>query len=98
MLGAVALLVFVIALAARSRLGPDDPAPTDHFVAFYCPTCGQSYRLSDREFERLWNTRALQHGPDGQSLRFKCRKCGKMTALRADQRRPERPADANEPG
>ena len=79
-LGGVGLLALGIALAARARLGPEDAAPTDQFLAFYCPACGQTFQLSHREFEQLWNARGLQRGSDGQSLRFKCQKCGKNFA------------------
>ena len=98
LLGAVGLLAVLLAVAVYVRSGPEDDAPTNRYVGFYCPACGRSYRVSHREFEQLWNKHEFSRSADGQALVFKCRQCGRLTAVRADQRRPtSTPTDASAP-
>jgi predicted RNA-binding Zn-ribbon protein involved in translation (DUF1610 family) len=93
----LAAVVLIIALVVYTRLGPDDAAPTDHLMSFYCPACGKSFQLNDRQFEQLWNNRAVQHAGDGQSLRYRCPSCGKLSAVRREPPRPAPPVEANAP-
>ena len=97
-LGGLAVVVLAIALVVYTRSGPDDAAPTDHFMSFYCPACGKSFRLNDRQFEQLWHKREFHHAANGQSLRYKCPNCGKTAAVRGEPQRPAAPVDTNAPG
>ena len=97
-LGGLAVVVLAIALVVYTRSGPDDAAPTDHFMGFYCPACGKSFTLNDRQFEQLWHKREFQRTAGGQSLRYKCPTCGKLTAVRSEPQRPAAPVGTSAPG
>jgi len=87
-LGGVAVMVLLVALAAYGRLGPEDAAPADQFIDFKCQACDQSFSCSHREFEKLWDRREFQRDDSGRVLRFKCRHCGKIAAIRPDPHPP----------
>jgi predicted RNA-binding Zn-ribbon protein involved in translation (DUF1610 family) len=81
-LSAVLLLTALI-VSVSSRSGND--VPTNEFVGFYCPACNQYFELSHRQFKRLWDRHDFKTDPERHTLAFKCDKCGKLTAQRADK-------------
>ncbi len=91
-LALVALLLIAAAAVIFLRYKPEDAAPTDKFVSFYCPKCDRLYSLSERQFEDLWNRKAFRQA-GGRDMRFECPQCKQIVAQRAD----ERPAKGSPP-
>jgi len=96
-LASVAALLLLTALILTARSGPDDDVPANEFVGFYCPTCNQYFELSHRQFKRLWDAHEFKSDPVRQTLVFKCAKCGKLTAVRADKPPASRPGPSRKP-
>lgn len=81
----LAIVVLGIAVTyAVVRSGIEDAAPDDQYVGFRCQACGESFRLSYREFEVLWNERRFEQQADRRTLLYECAKCGQMKAERAE--------------
>jgi predicted RNA-binding Zn-ribbon protein involved in translation (DUF1610 family) len=70
-------------VATRSWSG--DEVPADQFLGFYCPACQRSFELSHRQFRALWDRHEFKLADGRRALVFKCRYCGKLTAVRVDK-------------
>jgi len=83
----VGLLIVALALLALAGLfytkcSADDPAPDDEFVEFRCTACGETFRLSYEEFEKVWDRGDFRQEP-GRGVLFKCARCGEFAAKRS---------------
>jgi predicted RNA-binding Zn-ribbon protein involved in translation (DUF1610 family) len=77
------ILLVVAGLYLALRGGGQDAAPDDQYVDFRCQACGESFRLSYREFEERYDrTRRFELAEDGRTLLFECPKCGEMKGER----------------
>jgi predicted RNA-binding Zn-ribbon protein involved in translation (DUF1610 family) len=85
--GGAAVLLLLVALVVSVRSGPEGDVPTGEFIGFYCPACDHYFELSHRQFKQLWDQHEFKRAEGRQALVFKCSQCGKLTAVRADQRR-----------
>jgi hypothetical protein len=79
------VLLIVAGTYIALRGGGEDLAPDDQFLDFRCQACGETFRLSYREFEKLWNERRFTRQADGRTLLYECPKCGQMKAERVVQ-------------
>jgi predicted RNA-binding Zn-ribbon protein involved in translation (DUF1610 family) len=93
-LALVALLLLVVAVVIFLRYKPEDAAPTDKFVSFYCPKCDYFFRRTEREFDESFEKKREFRHVEGRGVLFKCVKCGELTA----ERRDEPPPKGNPPG
>jgi len=80
----VLIIIAVILLTVAGsymalRGGGVEPAPDDQYMDFRCQACGESFRLSHREFEKLWDERrfAPKEGGAGAWV-YECPKCGEI--------------------
>ena len=94
--GAAGLLLSA-ALLVTARSGPGDEVPTNEFVGFYCPGCDRYFELSHRQFKQLWDAHEFKSSARQQTLVFKCAKCGKYTAVRADKPPASRSSPSRKP-
>ncbi len=83
----VLVVIAVLLLAAAATYftlhgGGEDPAPDDQFMGFHCTACDQPFRLSHREFEKLWDERRFTRQPNGTTLHYECPTCGEHKAVR----------------
>jgi predicted RNA-binding Zn-ribbon protein involved in translation (DUF1610 family) len=95
----VLIIVAVVLLAAAGiymlqRGSGIEPAPDDQYMDFRCEACGESFRLSHREFETLWDERRFTPTEDGKML-FECPKCGQIKAIRVAGKQAERAEPVN---
>ena len=82
----IAVLLLAVAAVYFTLHGSgEDPAPDDQFMGFHCTACDQPFRLSHREFEKLWDERKFARRPDGRGLLFECPTCGEHKAVRVSQ-------------
>ncbi len=81
--GLSAALLLVALIVYWSHSGSD--VPNNEFVGFYCPACDRYFELSHRQFKRVWDRHDFKTDPERHTLAFKCDKCGKLTAVRADR-------------
>lgn len=81
-MGVAALVLVVLAIVFYVRGGREDRAPADKFVHFYCSACKQSFELTERDIDRIWEKHEYGRKPGERELLFKCKHCGKMTAER----------------
>lgn len=94
------LIALAVVLLAGAGLyfalygSPGEPAPDDQFMSFRCQACGASFRMSHREFERVWDERKFTRDKDGRTLLYECPKCGQLKAERVPE--PAAPAPGPE--
>lgn len=83
---ATLIAIGLIAIAAAgwffTRGSTGDKPPTDQYVEFHCSGCNADFRLSYAEFEEYWGANNFERLSDGRTLRYRCTKCGEMTANR----------------
>ena len=93
-IAAVVLIVAAVLIYVRSdrSTGPSDTV----MLGFTCQQCKQESRISERDFEKMFNRHEFRQGSDGRTMLFKCPRCGQMAAVRSDgpaDEPPPAPAD-----
>ena len=85
MLGGLSAALLLAALIVLVSFGPGDDVPSNEYVGFHCPACNRYFELSHRQFKRVWDRHDFKTDPEQHTLVFKCDKCDKLTAVRADK-------------
>jgi predicted RNA-binding Zn-ribbon protein involved in translation (DUF1610 family) len=79
----IAVILLVVAGSYMALRGSgEDAAPDDQYLSFRCEACGESFRLSHREFEKLTDERRFATKEDGRTLVYECPKCKEIRAVR----------------
>jgi predicted RNA-binding Zn-ribbon protein involved in translation (DUF1610 family) len=92
LLAGLSAILLLAALIVTVRSGSGGDVPSNEFIGFYCPACDRYFELSHRQFKRLWDRHDFKTDPEGHTMLFKCDKCGKLTAQRADRPPAGRPS------